>query len=169
VLLGVIGFVAFLQRRREVPLADARGRVAGGFELFGQGDLLEGQELLPVGDLQPGLGSLVSGDPVGQVEAGGVFAGQQGGPGGRADRASRVTVREADAVLGELVDMGRLVELAAVAGEVGLPHVIHENHDDVGGRGGLDHGQGGRQAEQGGEQAGKHASFLGFGFVLASD
>ena len=87
VLLGVVSLVALLEGRSEVPLADARGRVAGGFELFGQGDLLEGQELLPIGDLQFGLGAAVAGDPVREVQAGGIFAGQQGGPGGGADRA----------------------------------------------------------------------------------
>ena len=87
VLLGIVSLVALLECRSEVPLADARGRVAGGFELFGQGDLLEGQELLPIGDLQFGLGAAVAGDPVGKMQAGGVFAGKQGGPGGGADRA----------------------------------------------------------------------------------
>ena len=147
--LGIIGFVAFLQRRSEMPLADARGRVAGGFELFGQGDLLEGQEFPPVRDLQLRLRSDMAGDPVGQVQPRGILARQQGGAGGRTDRAGRVSVREADAVLGQLVDMGGLVELAAVAGEVGLPHVIHQDDDDVGRGGGR---QQGRQAEeQGGD------------------
>ena len=107
-----------------MPLTDAGGRIAGGFELFGEGDLFEGQELLPIGDLELGLRAVVAGDPVGDVESGWVFAGQESGAGGGTDRAGRITVGEADAVLGELVDMRRLVELAAVAGEVGLAHVI---------------------------------------------
>jgi len=140
VLLGIVSLVALLECRSEVPLADARGRVAGGFELFGQGDLLEGQELLPIGDLQFGLGAAVAGDPVREVQAGGIFAGQQGGPGGGADRAGLVTVREADAILGQLVDVRRLVELASIAGEIGLSHVVDQDYDDVGRGGGRGEG-----------------------------
>ena len=140
VLLGIVSLVALLECRSEVPLADARGRVAGGFELFGQGDLLEGQELLPIGDLQFGLGAAVAGDPVREVQAGGIFAGQQGGPGGGADRAGRVAVGEADAILGQLVDVRRLVELASIAGEIGLSHVVDQDYDDVGRGGGRGEG-----------------------------
>lgn len=65
-----------------MPLTDAGGRIAGGFELFGEGDLFEGQELLPIGDLELGLRAVVAGDPVGDVESGWVFAGQESGAGG---------------------------------------------------------------------------------------
>ena len=71
------------------------------------------------------VGFFDAGDPVGDVESGRVFAGQERGAGGGADRAGRITVGEADAILGELVDMRSLVEAAAVAGKVSLAHVIH--------------------------------------------
>ena len=132
-----------------MPLADARGRVAGGFELFGQGDLLEGQELLPVRDLEFRLRAVMASDPVREMQAGGIFAGQQGGAGGGAYRAGRVAVGEADAILGQLVDVGRLVESAAVAGQVGLSHVVYENDDDIWRGGGRKQGR--EAEEQGGD------------------
>jgi hypothetical protein len=131
VFLRIISFVAFLQCGRQVPLADTGGRVAGGFKLFGEGDLFEGQEFLPVGDLQLGLRALVAGDPVGDAQASWVLAGEERGAGRGADRARRVTIGEADAVLGQLVDMRSLVELAPVAGEVGLAQVVDQDDDDV--------------------------------------
>ena len=58
---------------------------------------------------------------------------------------------EADAILGQLVDMRCLIELAAIAGEVGLSHVVDQDYDDVGRGGGRGEGQQSRQTEQGGE------------------
>ena len=40
-LFGIISVVARLQSRGQVPFADARRRVAGGLQLFGQSDFFK--------------------------------------------------------------------------------------------------------------------------------
>ncbi len=125
-LLGGAEFFA-----AEVPLADAGGGVAFGLEALGQGFFFKRELLGPLGDSETAVLWHVSGDPVGDVEAGGRLAGEQGGAGGGADGAGGVGLGEAHAVLGKLVDVGGLVVFGAVAAEVGPAHVVDEHDDDV--------------------------------------
>jgi hypothetical protein len=140
-------------RAAEVPFADAGGGVASGFEPLGQGFLLQGQLLGPLGDLEAGVGAVVSGDPVGDVQPGGAFPCQNGGAGGRAHRAGGVGLGEFHPILRELVDVRRLVVLAAVAAEIRPAHVVDQHEDDVRRRFlGADQGAEGR--EKSGEEKG---------------
>lgn len=72
------------------------------------------------------------GDPVGEVESGGVAAGENGGPAGRTYRARCVAVGEEHAVLGQLVDVRSLVEGCSVAPEVAPAEVVDEKEDEIG-------------------------------------
>ena len=106
-----------------MPLADHEGGVAGAVEHLGHRGRL-------VGDAAPHVG-----EPGAEVRDGPhahrvvVAAGEQRGPGGRAQRRD-VEVREAQATGGEAVDVGRR-EVGPVAAEVGEAEVVEEDHHDV--------------------------------------
>jgi len=131
-----------------VPFADGGGGVVLGFEGFGESGEGFGEFLAPVGREEFGGGAFVAGDPVGDVGAGGALSGEEGGAGGGADRAGGEGAAEGHAFLGELVDVGCLVELAAGAGEVGGTHVIDEDDDEVEGLGGGGEGECGAEEEE---------------------
>ncbi len=108
-----------LVRRREVPLADVQGRVARVAQHLG--DRGRRRRDAAAGGGEPGV-------PLGHhrhADAVVVAAGQQAGPGGRAERR-RVEPRVAQATGRQAVDRGR-VDLGAVAAEVGEADVVE--HD----------------------------------------
>ena len=107
----------------QVPLANHAGAVAAGGEQFSQRRLVS-REAVRVSWAE---GS-VNPDPVG------IAAGQQGRSGGRADRLGDMKIGEANALTGEPVDLRRRGNAAAVAGRVGIAHVISKDDHDVGGR-----------------------------------
>ncbi len=120
---------AFVPGRRagllaEVPFADHRSVVAGGAEDLGDRDRA-------VVEAAVGAERFRKAHAVEVAHAGlvGVESGQQGGP-GRAATGRVVELSEADAVLGERVDIRRR-DLAAVATKVGPSHVIDHDEQDV--------------------------------------
>ncbi len=108
----------------EMPLADRVGGVAAGPQ-----DLRE--EAVLAGDL-----AVVAGVPHGQVgdpaEAVAVVvaAGEQAGPGGRAQRGG-VEVGEPEAVVGQAVDRRR-GHVGSVTAQLGESHVVEHDEQDVG-------------------------------------
>jgi hypothetical protein len=76
-----------------------------------------------------------------------VAAGQQRGPGRRADGLGDVEVGEAHAVRREAVDVRGTDDLVAVAAEVGVAHVVGVHEDDV--RRAVGGEEGGYQEEEG--------------------
>ena len=137
----------------EVPLADRRGGVAGGLESLGDGHRLERQVLGPVGDRQLRMRPLVAGDPVGEVQPGGILAGQHGGAGRRADGAGGITAGEPHARGREPVDVRRLDNVAPLAGEVLPAQIVDEHHDHVGAHVSGPPGAAGHEKPQGEQQA----------------
>ena len=117
---------------RETPFADRGRGVAGGLEDLGEGGLLKRQELGPGRQEQLRIVGQGAGNPVGDVQAGGIFSGEERGARGRADGAGGVILGELHAVARELVDGGRFVDVAAEAGEIRSAEVVGENEDDVG-------------------------------------
>ena len=101
------------------------------FERASDRDLFERQILRPIGHEQLRILRHQAGNPIGDVQPRRIFAGEQRRARGRADRAGRVGLREFHAVLRELVDVRRLVQIAAVAGEVGPAEVVDQNQHDV--------------------------------------
>lgn len=59
------------------------------------------------------------------------FPGHDAGAGGRAHRTSGVRIRAADRLRSEAVKVGRFVEAAPVAANVGTPQIIHQNKENV--------------------------------------
>lgn len=127
-----------------VPLAGHVAAVAAGGEEFGDGGVI-GAEIAAVG----GLAAVV--DHVADADLVGVHAGEQGGAGGAAT-GGVVEVGKAEAAAGEGVEVGG-ANFGAVAGEIAEAHVVGEDEDDVGGRGGL-----GGQGRGGGQQGEKIAT-----------
>ncbi len=124
----------------EVPLAEVAGAVARVAECLGErvfGRVEEGlargihERLRRRARLRERLfrgGGVAHGrrDPV----AGGVFAREQAGPRGGAERLG-ISPREPHALAGEAGDGGRVVILRAVGGGIHPAHVVHEEEDDV--------------------------------------
>jgi len=115
-----------------VPFADVTRRVAVGFEDLSDRRFLQRQMLLPIRDFQFGERTLGAGDPIGDVQTRRIFAGHHRCPRRRTDGAGRVAVCQPHAAGGEAIDVGRFIELAAVARQIGPTHVIDENQNDVG-------------------------------------
>ena len=65
----------------EMPLPKMAGRVPRGFEALRNGELTQGQRLLP-GRLNQGLSNIVARDEIGDVGAGRILARHQGSPRG---------------------------------------------------------------------------------------
>ena len=73
----------------------------------------------------------MAGNPIGDVQPSRILAGHQRGPRRRANGARRVIGREPHAVAGQPVDVRRLVEIAAVAAEVGPTQIVGDDENDV--------------------------------------
>ena len=118
IVLGIGGF----HLGGDVPFSGHVGAVAGGLERFGDGEAF----LVEV--------ALVLGEPVvaGHVTDAGlvrVESGEEGGAGG-ATAGRIVKLGEAHSVGGEGVEIGGF-DLAAVATDVGVAHVVGHDDDDV--------------------------------------
>ena len=107
----------------QVPLARREGLVSVRPQHLGQVGRLAGSE-------SPGVGKAVDHlrHPA-HADAVMVAAGEQAGPGRRAER-SDVEVRIAQSVGGEAVE-GRGFDIGAVAAEVRVAHVVQHDHHDV--------------------------------------
>lgn len=106
----------------DVPFAGHECGVAGGFEGFGEGDRLV-VEIALVG------GEAAVLDHVADAGLVGVAAGEQGGAGGAAAGAV-VELGEADAAIGEFLEVGG-GDFAAVGADVGVAEVVGEDDDEV--------------------------------------
>lgn len=109
---GILGSCA------KVPFSDVRGAIA---------DLGEGVRDGGMREVQ-GIGE--SGNAI----SGAVLTGENGSPGGRADRSGDTGVGEANAGFGELVEVGRLDERIGSADKI-VTVIVGEDEEDVGTRG----------------------------------
>lgn len=136
----------------DVPFAGHHDGIAGGFKGFGHGLAV----LVEV--------ALIGGDTavvhhVADAGLVGVEAGEEGGAGGAA-AGGIIELGEADAALGEAVEVGSR-DFAAIAADVGEAHVVGHDDEEIGAWAGL--GEGGRG---GGEEAGEVAAGQRHGFTL---
>lgn len=119
-----VGFAVFgFGDGGDVPFAGHVGAVAGRLESLGDGEAL-GVEIAAVGGEAVVTGHMTDACLM-RVEAG------EEGASRRAAAAGVVELREAEAVAGELVEVGR-VDFAAIASDVGEAHVIGHDEDDIG-------------------------------------
>ena len=128
-MVEALGEGAAFRGAAEVPFAEGGGGIAEGFEGGGEG----GFGFAEAGDVPGGLGGEGSFD-AGSV---GVFAGEDGGAGGGANGGVGVPLGEADAGLGEAVEVGRFDFGVAVAGDVADTVVVGDDEQDVGFAAGL--------------------------------
>ena len=114
---------AVVRQPAQVPFADQRGAVAGFFEQRRQRGMFGRQA-----DVACGPGERFF-QADGQAVL--VASGDERDAGGGADGGVGVGLGEADAFGGEVVEDGRAVVWAAVAGEVGEAEVVGHDEDDV--------------------------------------
>ncbi len=119
-------------RPPDVPLAEVGVEVARLLEDLGQGEMLHRQRIhanwLEQLAVSPVEGAL---PPNGHVEAGRMLAREDRHPRRRANRAGRIGVGEAHALLGQFVQMRCLVQIVAVAGQSRPPEIVDQDQDDV--------------------------------------
>ena len=115
----------------DVPFAQPGGgiafflqKLAEGGDLFG-----EGARALAFAHLRVGVGR---GGDVGQARPRGVLSAQEAAAGGRADMRGGIGVGEPKALTGHSIDMRSAVQIAAVAAQVHVAHVVDKDEDDVG-------------------------------------
>ena len=127
----------------EVPLAEVRRRIAGSLQRLGDrmvvgleaGDAL-GDEyadftVLVIAEAFLELHHREMADGRGDAGTGRVLAGQDARACRRTERARGISLRQADAAGGQAVEVGRLMILAAEAGEVAAAEVVGQDQDDV--------------------------------------
>ena len=129
-----VGMESVLERvARDMPLAGHRGTVAGAPE-----DLRDGGEILPEdggvpdGDQLAVRGLAAIGIAHGEdAVARGVESGEEGGAGRSAVRGGSVGLREDHPLLCDAIDVGRLVVVGSLDGEVGVSEVVGVEENDV--------------------------------------
>jgi hypothetical protein len=124
--------------RPEVPLADGPGRIAGPAEHVGDGGLVKGQ-----------ADGRVLGEPCRVIlvpEPLLVAAGQQPGPGRRAEGVRNVPVRADERTLRQGVEVRRGDIAATLEAKVGISQVIRHDDDNVGQGRRLGHGRRGQDS-----------------------
>ena len=129
---GVVIVEVGVSDGHEVPFSKKGGGVSGFFECFGKKDAFVIDARFPLGHGELGEGSFMAGDPVGELESGGIASAENGSAAGRTHGAGGVAIGEEHAVGGELVDVRSLVKLRAVASEVAKAEVIDKEKDKVG-------------------------------------
>lgn len=115
----------------QVPLADLDGLVPGRAEGLGNRDVTMFQLLGPLRDPHLGEWSILPGDEISQPQSSRIHARHDGRTRWRTDRACRVRVGELHALLGQAVQVGRLVEIAAERAESGPAQVVRQEEDDI--------------------------------------
>lgn len=91
----------------EMPLADIGGAVTGLTQRLGECELLERQTAQEAAGAEFGFRiPTAGGQPVGEQQARGILAGEDGGARRRAQGAGGVGIGEARAIAGEPVDVG---------------------------------------------------------------
>ena len=109
-----------------MPLADGLRRIALALEGARDGDLLGRQAPRRVLCLHPVL------HIAGHAAANGQAPGEQRGAAGRADGSGDVEVREAHALAGHAVEVGRADARMTVATQVAVAQIVGQNDDQVG-------------------------------------
>ena len=134
-MLRIIGASA------EMPLADVPCCIAHFLQTGSQAFFFQGQVIYircldetPVARMCAGG----EGNEIGDANSCGILTGKDARARRRADRACGVGIREPHSRGCQSVNVGRLVERAAVASQVAPFHVVDEDEDDVGHR--CDHG-----------------------------
>ena len=120
------------RRFPEMPFSDIRRGVTSRPEHRGKVRHLQGQMPRPIRHAQLRLGWHFAWDIVGEVKAGRVLAGKDGGTRGRTNGAGRVAVGETHSLRGEPVNMRRLVKRAAKTTAIRPTEIIREDKEDVG-------------------------------------
>ena len=123
----------------EMPFADHAGSVAGFFESVGEGRFRQRQAVLARGVELMAETRLVA-------------AGQEGGAGRRAVGAGDVAVGEPDAGGGERIEVRGWDVFAAMEPDVGVPHVVPDDDQDI-------RPVGGRQGEGEEQKQAAHAHY----------
>ena len=138
-LVGVSRF----QVMAEVPLAKVRRRVTRNLECFGERMVVGLEAGDAIGDEYADFTVLVlteaflelhrrqMADGRGDAGTGRVLAGQDARASRRAERAGGIRLREPDAAGGQAIEVGRLMILAAEAGEVAPAEVVGQDQDDI--------------------------------------
>ena len=118
-----------------MPLADVPGLVAAFVEGASQRVLLA-RQVFEIGYIDDSpfrrVQVPVRVDPVGDADGGRIFAGEDTSARRRADRAGGVGIAEAHALAREAVDIGRLVEGAAITDQILPAHIVDKDEDDIG-------------------------------------
>jgi len=115
----------------QVPLADACRGITRRLEMLRQRLLFQRQLLGPVRREQLRIVRHLPRTPIREMQPRRVLAGHQSRARGRAHRACRVSLGEAQAMLRQLIKVRRLIQIAAVAGEVRPAQVVGQDEDDV--------------------------------------
>ena len=115
-----------------MPLADLPGLIASDFEGFGNRGVALLESKSPVGDVELGVRTVLSGNEGGEVELCRSHSGHDRCAAGGTDRAGGVGIRELHPTRGELVEMRGFVKIAFEAGEARPTEVVGKKQDDVG-------------------------------------
>ena len=112
----------------QMPLANGGGFVSGGLKCLGDREFLQREKLPDRGGFEFLVDlRLLPRQPVGEVQARGEFARDDGRASGRADTAGCISVSEPHALPCKPVETGRLIKRAAVTPEVSPAEVIGED------------------------------------------
>ena len=124
ILVKALGPRQHLREMAEVPLSEAGRRIAQAPEMVGDRVLIRMEP-----DLRRGVEHLpLHAHPLG------IAAGQEGRPGGSADRGGDHEVRELPSLAGQPVEVGRADRFGAVAAQVAVAEVVGEDQEHVGRR-----------------------------------
>jgi hypothetical protein len=138
----------------QVPFAEVTGPIAHGDQTLGKRLDLERELQRHDWIAEARVGSAVAGDVLRNAEARLVLPALKIRSRGRANRA-RVEVREAQALAGEAIEVGRFVEGVAITTEIGPTKVVGQDEDQVGPFRREERGEQGKEAEEERAQVGR--------------
>ena len=101
-------------------------------EQLPDGHFLPGKPPLPFRNKKRFLRMPAPRDPVGQSSTRGVFTRHNTSPGRRTDRCRGISFGKPRPFACQLVDVGRFIEIAAIAAKVPPPHIIDDNQQNIG-------------------------------------
>ena len=142
-IAGNVYIKTMIRRQRPVspqmPLAYMKSGIASFPQQLRQGNnpLGQGLEIVRAVEGLAGFGGL-AGDPIGNMNSGGILTGEDSGTTGRTNRASRIGLSKHGRFRSQLVEVGGLVEGASCESQITGAKIIRHDEDNVGGFGGLD-------------------------------
>ena len=116
----------------QVPFTHIARGISGLLHRFGNRDHIEGQSHGGLRIDYPFKGTPVTGNVCGDSNACLVLSRLYCTAGGRAYRTGGIKIGKAHAVLGQLIDVGRIDEVISIATNISPAHIINEYKDDVG-------------------------------------